>query len=259
MILALINWVGFRFIAICNVFGEFALFLGAAIKTAFNTRLKWHELFVQMSRIGVHSFTISVITGAATGAVLAYQSFEGFKKFGGENLLGSIVALSLTRELGPVLTGLMVTARAGSSIATELGTMSISEQIDALRTLCINPYQYLVVPRILGATIIMPFLTLFAVMAGIVGGYFVSTIFLGLTPDDFLVGIKEYVDPFDIIGGLIKSAVFGFILASISCYQGFSTSGGAREVGLSATQSVVMSSILIIIANYFLAVILFGI
>lgn len=223
-----------------------------------NTRLKIHELFVQMHRIGVHSFAISIITGASTGAVLAYQCFEGFQKFGGENLLGSIVTLSLTRELGPVLTGLMVTARACSSIATELGTMSITEQIDALRTLRINPYQYLVVPRIIGATIIMPFLTIFAMMAGVLGGYIVSTAILGLTPDAFMCGIKEYVEAFDIVGGLIKAATFGFILACIGCYKGYNTTGGAREVGLATTQSVVMSSILIIIANYFLTVMLFG-
>jgi len=217
------------------------------------------KVFEQMNHIGLHSLPIAIITGAFAGAVLAYQSFEGFHKFGGENLLGSIVALSMTRELGPVLTGLMVTGRAGSLIAAEIGTMRITEQIDALRTLCINPFQYLIIPRIVGATLIMPFLTLFAMMAGVTGGYLVSVYILGLTPDAYVSHIKEITNAFDIIGGLIKAAIFGLILSWVGCYKGYYAKGGARGVGLATTQSVVAGSILIIIANYFLAIILFGV
>jgi len=211
-----------------------------------------------MNRIGVHSLLISIITGGFAGIVLAYQSFEGFRQFGGENLLGSIVALSMVRELGPVLTGLMVTGRAGSLIAAEIGTMKITEQIDALRTLGINPFQYLIIPRIIGATIILPFLTIFAMMAGITGGYLISVHILGLTPDGYISHIKEITYASDVIGGLIKALIFGFGLSFIGCYKGYYASGGARGVGLATTQSVVVGSIFIIIANCFLALILFG-
>jgi len=235
------------------------LFFWQTARALTNTRLKYTKIVEQMYVIGVESLAITIITGAFAGAVLAYQSFDGLRKFGGEELLGALVALSITRELGPVLTGLMVTGRAGSSIAAEIGTMRITEQIDALDTLRINPYQYLIIPRIIGATLIMPFLTIFAMIAGVLGGYVIATHILGLTPDEYTAHISEYIDIFDVIGGLIKAAAFGFVISWISCYKGFNTRGGARGVGLATTNSVVASSILIIITNYFLAMILFGV
>jgi len=259
LILATLDWLGSTTLSLCTAIGRFMLFFYGTVRNIFCAPLRVSKIFEQMNRIGIHSLLIALITGAFAGAVLAYQSFEGFRKFGGENLLGSIVALSMTRELGPVLTGLMVTGRAGSLIAAEIGTMRITEQIDALRTLGINPFQYLIIPRILGATLIMPFVTLFAMMAGISGGYLVSVHFLGLTPDGYISHIKEITHASDIIGGLIKAAVFGLILSSVGCYKGYYASGGARGIGIATTQSVVAGSILIIIANYFLAMVLFGI
>lgn len=258
MITPIIDWIGNAAISFCTATGRFMLFFFTTLKNALFSQPQPSKIFEQMVRIGVHSLLIAIITGTFAGAVLAYQSYEGFHKFGGESLLGSIVALSMIRELGPVLTGLMVTGRAGSLIAAEIGTMRITEQIDALRTLGINPFQYLVTPRILGATLIMPFLTVFAMMSGIAGGYLIAVYILGLTPDAYISHIKEITDPFDIIGGLIKAATFGLILSWVGCYKGFFTSGGARGVGLATTESVVVGSILIIIANYFLAMILFG-
>ena len=258
MVVRLANWLGIRVTALCTSIGRFMFFLYRTTQALTQTKPKYSKIIEQMNIIGVQSLAIAVITGLFAGMVLAYQSFDGFKKFGGEELLGVLVALTMMRELGPVLTGLMVTGRAGSSIAAEIGTMRISEQIDALDTLQINPFQYLVIPRVIGSILIMPFLTLFSMIAGIFGGYLVSTLVLGITPEAYLSNIGEHIDFFDITGGLIKSASFGCIISWVACYKGFYTSGGARGVGNATTQSVVSSSILIIITNYFLALILFG-
>jgi len=184
--------------------------------------------------------------------VFALQSYIGFQRVGGEQFIGAVVALGLIRELGPVLTGLMVTGRAGSAMTAEIGTMHITEQIDALRTLRINTLQYLSVPRILASTIILPCLALFAMICGIIGGYVVCVHVLGLSPEDYTSSIRTYVEMKDIRGGLIKTAVFGLILAWVGTYKGFATEGGARGVGIATTQSVVLGSIMILISNYFL-------
>ena len=252
MVIRFINAIGAKTLYICEHTGMFALFLFYTIKTACTTRLKLNKLLTQMENIGVNSFYIAVLTGTFAGMVFALQSYIGFKRAGGEQFIGPVVALGMIRELGPVLTGLMVTGRAGSAIAAELGTMRITEQIDALTTLRINTFQYLVVPRILGGTIIMPFLTLFAMICGVLGGYVVCVHVLLLSPEDYINGIKTYVELADIRGGLIKASAFGFILSWVGSYKGFFTNGGARGVGIATTQSVVVSSIMILISNYFL-------
>lgn len=257
MVLRLVQAVGERSINAFNMFGQAALFLFQVMYTCFTTKLKVHKLFEQMRSIGVDSLSIILLTGVFSGGVLALQSYIGFKRFGAEEFIGPVVALSLIRELGPVLTGLMVTGRAGSSLAAELGTMQITEQIDALKTLCINVYQFLMVPRILGATIILPFLTTFSMFFGIAGGYVVCVYVLNLNGEQYISGIKTFVEFSDIVGGLTKSAVFGLIFSWIGCYKGYYTSGGAKGVGIATTQSVVVSSIMILIANYFLTALLF--
>lgn len=258
MIIEILNIIGNSIIRFFNIIGNFSIFLFQTLTTLFTTRLKIFKTLYQMERIGVDSIAITVITGAFAGAVLAIQTYKGFQQFGGEELIGPLVALAMARELGPVLTGLMVTGRSSSAIAAEIGTMRITEQIDALKTLCIDVHQYLIVPRILAGTIILPFLALFSIFCGVLGGYVVSVHILGLNPEQYSAGIKTFVEMADVRGGLIKSSVFGFILTAIGCYKGYNTIGGARGVGTSTTQSVVISSILIIIANYFLAVLLFG-
>jgi len=205
-----------------------------------------------MNTIGVESFNIIMLTGGFTGMVFALQSYIGFQRVGGEQFIGALVALGMVRELGPVLTGLMVTGRAGSAIAAEIGTMRITEQIEALRTVRINIFQYLVVPRILAGTIMLPCLAAFSMLFGIMGGYFVCVHVLELSPEDYRHSIKSYVELKDIIGGLIKSAVFGLLLSLVGTYKGYYTSGGARGVGASTTQSVVLGSVMILISNYFL-------
>lgn len=205
-----------------------------------------------MNRIGVESLSIVLLTGLFTGMVLALQTYIGFQRVGGEQFIGAIVALGMIRELGPVLTALMVTGRAGSAITAEIGTMVITEQIDALTTLRINVFQYLVIPRMIASTFILPLLSLFCMFFGIVGGYIICVHILELSPEDYESSIRNYVELSDIKGGLKKAAIFGLILSWVGTYKGMYTRGGARGVGTATTQSVVVSSILILIANYFL-------
>ncbi|MBN1549252.1 ABC transporter permease [Candidatus Babeliales bacterium] len=256
MILRLVDRLGSSALETCNTVGTFFIFFLASARTLFTSKLKVSKMFKQMERIGVNSSTIIFLTGSFTGMVLAMQSYYGFKRFGATEFVGTIVALSMTRELGPVLTGLMVTGRAGSAITAEIGTMRITEQIDALRTLGINPQQYLVVPRILASVVILPFLSLISMICGVVGGYFICTYVLGLNPEEYVSNIREYVELSDITGGLIKSSVFGLILSWVGTFKGYNTFGGARGVGKATTQSVVIGSIMILIANYFLTAIL---
>lgn len=220
------------------------------------TPLKYKKIFESMYRIGVESLTITILTGSFSGMVFALQSYIGFKRVGGEQFIGAVVALGIIRELGPVLTGLMITGRAGSAITAEIGAMKISEQIEALTTLRINVFQYLIAPRILAGTIIFPFLTIFAMIFGVLGGYITCVYVLMLSPEDYINSIKIYTEMSDITGGLIKAATFGFILTWVGTYKGYTTSGGARGVGRATTQSVVTSSIMILVSNYFLTKIL---
>lgn len=251
------QWLWAKALYSCDVLGDFILFLVKAIRILFTTRLKVHHLFEQLFRVGVESSSIIFLTGFSTGLALALQTYIGFHRFGIEEFIGTVVALGMTRELGPVLTGLMVTGRCGSAMAAELGTMEITEQIDALKTLSINPFQYLIVPRILASAIILPFLAIFSMVLGTFGGYLLCTYSLDINPDAYMSGIKEFVELKDITGGLIKSSFFGLILAWVSTYNGYYTSGGARGVGISTTRSVVIGSIMILVANYFLSSILF--
>jgi len=257
MIIAFVDFIGAKAIMACNVIGGFTLFFLQAFATFFSTRLRLRKVFTQMESIGVNSLLISMLTGIFGGAVLTFQSYIGFKRFGGEEFIGPVVALSMTRELAPVLTGLMVTGRAGSAMTAEIGTMRITEQIDALRTLRINIFQYLIVPRMVASTIILPFLTLFTMILGVIGGYFIATIVLELNGEEFISSIRKYVELSDITNGLIKSGFFGLILSWIGSYKGFYAADGAQGVGIATTKSVVISSVMILIANYFLTAILF--
>jgi phospholipid/cholesterol/gamma-HCH transport system permease protein len=248
----LVRAIGAAAIYACGEVGSFILFLLHTVGVAITHRPSLHKIFFYANRIGVDSLVIVVLTGSFTGMVFALQSYIGFQRVGGEQFIGAVVALGMIRELGPVLTGLMVTGRAGSAIAAEIGTMQISEQIDALKTLRINPFQYLVAPRIIAGITILPGLVLFSMICGILGGYFICTQILGLSSEDYINSIKAYVELKDITGGLIKAAAFGLILTWVGTYKGFYTMGGARGVGLATTEAVVTSSIIILISNYFL-------
>ncbi len=207
--------------------------------------------------VGVGSLFIVTLTGTFTGAVLALQAQHAFSLFNAESMVGGTVALSLSRELGPVLTALMVTARVGSAMATELGTMRVTEQIDALEALAVNPVQYLVTPRILATTIMMPLLNAYFVFVGMVGAFVVATVLMNGDPGFFMAKVVDWMDAADLVNGLIKSLVFGAVVSTVSCYRGFHAGGGARGVGLATTEAVVTSSILVFVSDYFLTVIMF--
>ena len=215
-------------------------------------------LFQSMEFVGVGSLFIVGLTGAFTGAVFALQGAFAFRLFNAESLVGSTVGLSLTRELSPVLTGLMVTGRAGSGIATELGTMRVTEQIDAMYSMAVNPVHYLVVPRFVAGVIMVPLLSALFTLVGMIGAYFVGVVLLQIDEGIFIGKTRWFVDPSDLVSGLIKACVFGGILTLVGCYKGFYASGGARGVGMATTQAVVVSSVLILVAGYFLTAMMFG-
>jgi phospholipid/cholesterol/gamma-HCH transport system permease protein len=210
----------------------------------------------QMEFIGVGSLFIVVLTGTFTGMVFAEQSNYAFGLFGAQGLTGPTVTLSLTRELAPVLTALMVTGRAGSAITTELGTMRVTEQIDALVTMAVNPVQYLVVPRLLASTIMVPVLTMVFNGVGFFGAYVVTCVFGGQDVGTFISRTQYRVDPSDIWSGMVKALVFGVVIALIACYKGYYAKGGSKGVGRATTEAVVLTSVAIFILDYFITLLL---
>jgi len=253
----ILEFTGRPFILIIEEFGRILLLFLSTISWLFRPPFRFAVVFKQLEFVGVSSLPVVLITGAFTGMVLAIQTYYGFRMFGGESLVGATVALSMTRELGPAITALMVTGRAGSSMAAEIGTMRVTEQIDALYTMSVNPFQYLVMPRVLAGIIMLPLLTVTSDFIGIVGGYFVGVHLLNINSGIFVARIIEFVDLHDIFNGLIKSAVFGLILSLIGCYKGFYTTGGAAGVGKATTQAVVYASVSILISDYFLTAVMF--
>jgi phospholipid/cholesterol/gamma-HCH transport system permease protein len=253
------NWLellGSKTTAAMIEMGKVVTFLIQTLRWCTSRPFYLKNLLKQMEQIGVNSVPVVLTTAMSTGMVLALQSYTGFKRFGAESLIGAVVSLSMTRELGPVLTGLMVAGRAGASMAAELGTMKVTEQIDALYTLATNPMKYLVVPRFLASTIMMFFLTALGMFIGIVGGYFVGVKVLGTNPVTYINQSIDNTVVSDIWYGLIKALVFGAVVGLIGCYKGFNTEGGAEGVGKATTGAVVVSCMLILILDYFLSALL---
>ena len=213
-------------------------------------------IFEQLDFVGVGSTFVVGITGLFTGMVFGLQSYNAFALFNAQSLVGSTVAIALARELAPVFSGLMVTARVGSSMATELGSMRVTEQIDALVTLAVDPIQYLVMPRMFAAVVMMPLLVLLFDVLGILGAYFVAVVTMGLSQGMFLGRIHTFIDPEDVIGGMIKGAVFGLIISVVACYKGYNTTGGSKGVGQATNQAVVTGSVAVLIIDYFLSIML---
>jgi phospholipid/cholesterol/gamma-HCH transport system permease protein len=232
--------------------GETMMLFGSAVAWMLRPPYRIKLFLIQCDFIGVGSLFIVLLTGLFTGLVFALQSSFAFAKFSAESLVGATVVISLCRELAPVLTGLMVTGRAGSAIATELGTMKVTEQIDALSTMAVSPIQYLVVPRVLAMTFVMPMLCMLFNMVGFLGAYVVSVFQTGINEGTFMGRIQQMVDFSDLAGGLFKAAVFGFVIALIACQKGMNASGGSRGVGLAATRTVVTGSVVILVLDYFL-------
>lgn len=253
MNIPVIDRVGRTAINLCSGAGDLAMFVYYALVTLFTTKPKFRRIFQQANHIGVNSLSVVLLTGGAIGAILAFQAYHGLHKFGAERFIGTLIFLSMTREFGPVVSGLMVTGRAISAMTAEIGSMKITEQLDALKTLSIDINQYLVVPRIIATTIILPFLSLFCVLCGIFAGYVISIYVLGINPETYMEGVREYSELADITKGLVKAGIFGFLISSIGCYKGYVTSGGAKGVGLATTESVVIANVTIFMADYILS------
>jgi phospholipid/cholesterol/gamma-HCH transport system permease protein len=249
---AVLESLGIRvFRAVEDIGNIFLLFLEFAA-LVFRRPSEIRNIVKQMEEVGVRSLPVVLVTATFTGMVLALQSFSGFQRFQATSFVGSVVALSITRELGPVFAGLMVSGRVGASMAAELGTMKVTEQVDALVTLATNPVKYLVVPRVVAATLVLPVLVIFADLVGILGGYFVSVHLLGANPHVYSEKTFQYLELRDIYSGLVKASVFGMLIALISCYNGFIAQGGAEGVGRATTRAVVTSSMMVLVSDYFM-------
>lgn len=229
---------------------------GGGLLNLFRRPLRLRLIVQQMESIGVNSLGIIVLTSAFTGAVFTVQSHRAFALFGAEAMVGGTVGVALTRELGPTLTGLLVCGRAGSAIAAELGSMRVTEQIDALDAMAVDPVNYLVKPRLIASILVMPMLTAVFDFVGIGGSYIVGIYQMHMSEPEFMIRLQDWVDWDDIWTGLLKSVAFGFIMGTVACYKGFYTRGGAKGVGDSTTSAVVVASVMILITNFFLTVVL---
>lgn len=249
--------IGRALLSFLALTGRLALFTGTALAHCVRPPFYWSLILKQLFRIGWLSLPVVGLTAFFTGGVLALQIYIGSNRYGVEAVVPQIVVLGITRELGPVIAGLMFSGRVAAAIAAEIGTMRVTEQIDALTTLSTNPMKYLVVPRLIAALIAMPILVAIADAIGVFGGYSVATGSLGFNGAVYLKNSVDFVTNQDIISGLIKAGVFGFIVALMGCYHGFNSRGGAQGVGAATTNAVTSSMILILGANYLLTSILF--
>ncbi len=236
--------------------GQIAFLTREIILSLLTFKVTWRDLLYQIYSIGVKSQSVVIITGGFTGMVLGAQTYFQFHKVKMDTATLAVVSVSLCDELGPVLTALMVAGRVGASIAAEIGTMRVTEQIDALRTLATHPVDYLVVPRILAAQIALPFLAIEAIVVGIISSYLVCVHILGIEPVYLWENMMLYTHDVDIVIGLVKAFIFGGIIALIGCYKGLTCGLGAEGVGLATTEAVVYSSITILITNFFLTLVM---
>ncbi len=236
--------------------GSYSMLLFRAVFSACIPPFRLRGLFKQMESVGVDSIFVVILTGLFTGGVFTLQVIYGFRMFSAESMVGPTVALAMCRELGPVLTALMVTGRVGSSMAAELGAMRVTEQIDALTVMAADPVKYLISPRVIAGFLMLPLLTAVSDFTGILGGYAVA-VAKGVDPGQFVGRIQENVAVSDIVNGLIKSGVFGLILSSVGCYMGYFTKGGAEGVGRATTQAVVISYVAILISDFLMTAIMF--
>ncbi len=238
--------------------GAVALFaaegLSHLVRPPFHARQFWRA-FIEVAWF---SLPVVALTAVFTGMVLALQSYTGFARFNAEGAVANVVVLSITRELGPVLAGLMVAGRIGAAFAAEIGTMRVTDQIDALTTLSTNPMKYLVAPRLLAGTLALPLLVVVADTLGVMGGWLVGTTQLGFSSGAYLKATFDFVEPWDVISGLIKAAVFGFVVTLMGCWFGYHSGGGAQGVGRATTSAVVTASILILSADYVLTALFFA-
>jgi phospholipid/cholesterol/gamma-HCH transport system permease protein len=239
-------------IRILSMIGEYVSMVLDVFGAAIRRPPAWTLIQEQLYHIGVMSLSVVAITGFTTGFVLAAQSFYQLSEKGMAGITGVLVAKSMITELGPILTALMVTGRVGSSMCAELGTMKVTEQIDALKSMAINPYAYLVAPRFIAGIFMVPLLTLFSTIMGIFGGYLIAVYLFNLSPSTYFDPMPLHISSFDVLTGVIKACIFGLLLVTVCCYKGMKTSGGAAGVGRATTQSVVTSYILILVSDFLL-------
>jgi phospholipid/cholesterol/gamma-HCH transport system permease protein len=254
---ALFDRIGRVFIRLFEQTGLWFGMLWRTIIYAFRPPFEGKEWLRQMVRMGVDSVPVVFLTAMFTGMVLALQTYNGFQRVHAENFVGSVVALAMLRELSPVLVGLMVTGRVASSIAAEIGTMRVTEQIDALQALATEPVQYLFVPRVIAGITMLPLLVLLGDALGIYGGYLVGVKLMQSNPVIYEQNTYQFLRMNDVWSGLIKAAVFGLILTLTGCVRGYYTTGGAEGVGRSTTAAVVSASLIILLTDFFLTKMLF--
>jgi len=257
MLYGTVEYTGKLIIGFTQEAGRMLLLLYDALRHAVRPPYDIRNILKQMLEVGVMSVPVVLITAIFTGMVLALQTYTGFRRFGAESFVGTVVALSMTREMGPVLTGLIVAGRAGAAMAAELGTMRVTEQIDALETLATNPVKYLVVPRFIAGIVMLPALTVISDIVGITGGYLITVGHFKASSSEYWRRTWDFLENEDIYNGLIKACFFGAAIALICCYKGFYTRGGAEGVGKGTTGAVVVSFMAILISDYFLSAWLF--
>lgn len=250
--------IGATALGFLAVIGRITLFALDAVSHLVRPPFYPKEFLTQLGFIGFLSLPVVGLTALFTGGALALQIYAGGARFNAETVVPSIVAIGIVRELGPVLGGLMVAGRVAASIAAEIGTMKVTEQIDALTTLSTNPMKYLTVPRVLAATLSLPVLVAIGDVIGIMGGYLVGVTRLDFNAAAYMTNTLNFLEPFDVISGLVKAAVFGFIVATMGCYHGMNSGRGAQGVGRATTSAVVSSSILILASNYALTEVFFS-
>lgn len=230
--------------------GRLVIFAGVAVSHIVRPPFYSRLVVRQIIEIGFYSLPVVGLTAIFTGMVLALQSYTGFARFSAESAVATVVVLSITRELAPVLAGLMIAGRIGAAMAAEIGTMRVTEQIDALSTLSTNPYKYLVAPRLVAGVVMLPCCVLVADIIGVFGGYLVSVYKLGFNANMYIKNTVQFLEFMDVFSGLVKAAVFGFLISLMGCYHGYHSKGGAQGVGSATTNAVVSASVLILGCNY---------
>lgn len=250
--------IGAALLRFLEAAGQLTVFALNGVSHCLRPPVYFRLIGQQMIDIGYYSLPVVGLTTLFAGMVLALQSYTGFARFSAESAIPSVVVLSITRELGPVLAGLMIAGRIGAAMAAELGTMRVTEQIDALETLSTNPFKYLVAPRLIAGVTMLPLLVLIGDIIGVFGGYLVSVYKLGFNPSSYIQNTWDFLEAIDVISGLVKASVFGFLVALMGCYHGYYSRGGAQGVGMATTNAVVSASILILIANYIITEIFFA-
>ncbi|MDR0744424.1 MAG: ABC transporter permease [Holosporales bacterium] len=256
-IIRFLEKIGKLFISFLMAIGSISIFLSKAFRSGFCPPYYWKQIINQSIQIGYFSLPVVGMTAIFTGMAMALQCYAGFAQFTAENGIPSVVMIAMTREIGPVLTALMVAGRLGASMTAEIGTMKVTEQIDAITTLSVNSYKYLVFPRIIAGTVLLPFLVFIDDVIGILGGYLIGVYYLDFNAANYIHNTFSSMAAWDIVSGLIKGAAFGLIVCIMGCYHGYFSKRGAEGVGRATTNSVVASSILILFLDCILTFVLF--